>query len=100
MATSIAPSNGTRVTGSTSETLIYSGRCILLALLPNNTTTGTITVRDGGAADGTGATKHVAAIGITQNDLQFGPYGIVMGSGLTVQNSVAGDAVTVVWMPA
>lgn len=100
MATSLNPSNSTLVSGVTTEQLIFSGKAVLLAILPNNTTTGTITLRDGALANGTGTTKHVAAAGATQNDIQFGPYGVIYGSGITVQNSVAGDGVTVVWMPA
>lgn len=89
--------NGTRLAAVTTEQLIYSGRCLLYAILPELTTTGTITVRDGAAADASGSVDHVAAIGLTQLGKDFKGY--LLEKGLTVQLSVATDLSLIVWEP-
>jgi hypothetical protein len=91
--------NITRLTGTTSETVINAGRTVLLAILPDATTTGTVTLRNSASAVGAAAVS-VAAIGLLPPGKQYGPAGVVFGDGLTVQNSVTGDAVLVVWIPA
>ena len=93
----LPPYNQTRVTGVT-EVLIGAGRVALIELLPENTTTGTITLRDA-AAIGSGVTAfHTCAVGVTQLGKPFSD-GIKLMAGLTVQLSAGGDAVTVIWAP-
>ena len=92
------PYNQTRVTGAT-EVLVFAGRCALIGIFPEATTTGTVTVRDA-AAIGSGATpEHTAAIGLTQSGKLFSDFGVRQNAGITVTLSVGGDAVTVVWAP-
>lgn len=86
---------GTRQTGNINEQLVHSGPCILYGIYPELTTTGTITVRDGAAADASGTTQHVCAIGLTQTGKDFG--GIRFNKGLTVQLSVGTDISMIVW---
>ena len=92
------PANTTRLTGTTAETVVNPGRCAILAIVPDSTTTGTVTVRDSATAVGS-APDSVSAIGLTQQGKQFGPYGVICDAGLTVQLSAAGDAVMVIWVP-
>lgn len=99
MAASQTPSNSIRITGSTVEQLITNKPAIILAVIPDNTTAGNVTVRDGAAADGSGTPISVSVAGLTQQGKTFGPYGVRTGLGLTVQLSQAADAVLVVWMP-
>lgn len=88
----------TRLTAVTTEVLIHAGPCVLYGILPELTTTGTITVRDGALADGSGTTMSVSAIGLTQAGKYFG--GVRFNKGLTVQLSVATDLSTIVWEAA
>lgn len=99
MALSNTPANYTRLTGTTAETMIATGRVVLLAIIPDATTTGTVTLRDTASVAAVAAFS-VAAIGLPVAGKQYGPYGVVCGNGLSVQNSVSGDAVIVVWAPA
>lgn len=99
MAQLINPSNLTRHTGVTTETVLDNTPCIVFALLPNTTTTGTITLRDGNVADASGAIKHVAATGLTPAGVQFGSAGVRFNTGLTIQLSAGTDVVGVVWAP-
>lgn len=99
MASSLKNSNLTRQTGTTAETVISTAPALVMAILPNATTTGTVTLRSASTASGSAA-LHVAAIGLTQQGAQFGPFGVLFPDGLTVQLSAAGDAVGIVWMPA
>lgn len=92
------PSRLTRHTGTTNETVICSRACVLRAILPNTTTTGTVTLRDSATAAGS-TEAHIAAIGLTQTGTQFGADGVLMASGLTAQLSVSGDVVGIVWDP-
>lgn len=92
-----AKKNGTRLANSTGEQLIFAGRVLLYAILPEVTTTGTITVRDGAVADASGAIDHIAAIGLTQAGKDFKGY--LLEKGLTVQLSVGTDQCLVVWEP-
>ena len=93
-----SPASYSRVTGDTAEHLLCSTRCSLLGIYPDNTTTGSVTVRDGRAADASGTTVSVSATGLTQLGKTFGTYGIQL-SGLTVQLGAGADAVIVAWMP-
>jgi hypothetical protein len=93
---SATPHNQTRITG-TGEQQVFTGRGVLVALIPEATTTGTITCRDGQA--GTATAFHTAATGLTQSGKQFGQHGVLVPDGLTVQLSAGTDAVTVVWEP-
>jgi hypothetical protein len=88
---------GTRSASTTNEQVIFAGRCRLFGIKPELTTTGTITIRDGSAADASGATKHVAAIGLLQPGKNFN--GVVMLKGITVQQSVASDQMLVEYEP-
>lgn len=89
----------TRTANSTAEQLIKAGPCILYGIYPELTTTGTITIRDGGVADASGTIDHVAAIGLTQAGKSFGTFGVYMEKGITVQQSVGTDQMAVVWEP-
>lgn len=92
--------NVTRTIGDTNENVIYAGRCVLFGIYPELTTTGTITVRNQPtAAGGAGNVKHVCAIGLLQAGKTFGPKGIILEKGLTVQLSVATDLSAIVWEP-
>lgn len=87
-----------RHTGTTNETMVFPGRCILLAIIPEATTTGTVTIRDTPTASA-GPVDHLAAIGLAQDGKQFGPFGVECAQGISVQLSVAGDAVGVIFAP-
>lgn len=88
---------GTRTPASTAEQVIHAGPCVLYGILPELTTTGTITVRDSATAAAAG-TVHVCAIGLTQAGKDFG--GIRFNAGLTIQLSVATDLSMIVWEAA
>jgi hypothetical protein len=90
--------NYTRITGDTNEHLISAIPVRVHAIVPEFTTTGTVTVRDDSATGGS-ATMHVCAIGLTQAGKQFGGDGVRSQKGLTVQLSVNTDAVMVCWSP-
>lgn len=85
-----------RHTGTATETVISTVPCIVYGIIPEATTTGTITLRDSATAAGSAA-KHIAAIGLTQAGKEFGAAGVFFANGLTVQNSVAGDASAIIW---
>jgi hypothetical protein len=87
---------GFRSAGVITEQLISSKPCWLFGVKPELTTTGTITLRDGAAADATGAIKHVCALGLTQQGKDF-PVGVFFQNGLTVQLSVATDLSMIVY---
>ena len=84
-----------RSANTTNEQLVVAGRVRVWCLLPELTTTGTITLRDGALADGNGTIKHVAAIGLTQQGKDF--EGAVFLNGLTVQQSVGTDQSCIVY---
>jgi hypothetical protein len=97
---SVDIANGTRTTGDTAEHMIFTGRGVLFGVYPELTTTGTITIRDGALADGSGAIVHVCAIGLTQAGKSFGDQrGIQFLKGCTVQLSVATDLSLIKWAP-
>ncbi len=85
------PGEGLRTANATTEQLVISGPCVLYGIFPELTTTGTLTIRDGAAADGSGTTKIVCAIGLTQVGKSFGPKGVRFDKGLTIQQSVGTD---------
>jgi hypothetical protein len=89
--------NYTRITGDTNEHLISAVPVRLHAVVPEATTTGTVTLRDAVATGGS-VTMHIAAIGLTQAGKQFGS-GVRTIAGLTVQLSAGTDAVTICWSP-
>ena len=92
--------NGTRTSAVITEQLIRTGPCIVYGIYPELTTTGTITIRDGAAADGSGTVMHVCAIGLTQAGKSFGSaQGVFFSKGLTIQQSVGTDQMLVVWEP-
>lgn len=86
-----------RTPASTNEALIRTGRCVVYLVVPELTTTGTITLRDGATADGNGTIKHVCAVGLTQSGKSLG--GVLFEKGLTVQLSQASDLSAIVWEP-
>ena len=87
-----------RTDGDTNEHVICAKQCRLMAIRPELTTTGTITVRDYAATGGgAGAIVHVCAIGLPQAGKAFGPKGVLMKKGLTIQLSVATDLSAIVW---
>lgn len=88
------PMNLTLVTGAT-EVLINAGSSRIVKIIPQNSTTGTVTVREASAIGGGSTARWTAPSAGTD----FGPYGVAMGSGLTVQLSVAGDQFGIVWGP-
>lgn len=90
--------NQTRVTSAT-EVLISATPARIVAIIPESTTTGTVALRDAPAIGGGSTPFHLAAIGLLQAGKQFAEWGVCTGAGLTVQLSVGGDAVTVVWGP-
>lgn len=87
-----------RTPADTAEHVICNGPCWLYAVLPDLTTTGTITLRDA-AATGVGASAviQLCAIGLTQQGKQYGAYGVLLPTGLTIQLSVATDLSLVVF---
>lgn len=88
---------GTRTPGDTVENIVHVGPCVLYGILPELTTTGTITIRDSATAAAVAA-KHICAIGLTQIGKDFG--GVRFNAGLTVQLSVASDLSLIVWEAA
>lgn len=97
---SVQVANMTRTAASTGEQLIYAGRCVVYGIYPELTTTGTLTFRDGAAADASGTIFHVCAIGLLQAGKMFGDaYAPRIQKGLTIQQSVSTDQCLVVWAP-
>lgn len=84
-----------RSANSTGEQLVIVGRVRVWGLLPELTTTGTLTIRDGAAADASGTTMHVAAIGLTQQGKDF--EGAVFLKGITIQQSVGTDICGIIY---
>lgn len=85
--------NITRTASSAAEQVICTVRAKLLLVIPEATTTGTLTLRNGAAGD----IKHIAAIGLGQAGKMFGE--AVFDKGITIQQSVAGDICAVIWEP-
>lgn len=92
----LTPNNQTRITG-TAEQAVLAGRGVLFGIVPEATTTGTVTLRDNTALGG--AAFHTCAVGLTQQGKFFSENGVRFNNGLTVQLSVGTDAVTVIWAP-
>lgn len=88
--------NLSRTAGDTSEHVICAVPCVLYGIYPELTTTGTITVRDAAATGGSNVV-HVCAIALLQAGKKFGPKGVRMAAGLTVQLSAATDLSAIVW---
>ena len=82
------------VTGA-AEVLILPSNARIIKIIPQNTVTGTVTLREASAIGGGGAARWVAPV--TGTD--FGPYGVAFAGGLTVQLSVAGDQFGIVYGP-
>ena len=85
---------GARTGAVATEQLIIDAPCRLHAILPEQTTAGTITVRDAIATGGSNV-KMVCAIGMTQQGKEF--HGAVFEAGLTLQQSSAGDRCLVIF---
>jgi hypothetical protein len=90
--------NITRITNTTDETVVSADRCRLIAIVPEATTLGTVTIRDAATAGGSNV-KHICAIGLTQVGKSFSQRGVRFASGLTVQLSDNTDDVAVIWAP-
>jgi len=100
MYSSLIPAQYTRIAGDTTEHAIMQKRGILFGIVPSNTTVGTVTIKDAhNVADGTAITMDVAAIGLTQVGKEYGPYGVELTAGLTIQLSSASDSILVIWAP-
>lgn len=84
----------TRTAAVGTEQLIRAGRGVLWAVLPELTTTGTITIRDGALADGSGTIIAVCAAGLTQAGKLF--LGAQFLKGLTIQSS-ASEQCAIIW---
>ena len=90
--------NITRVSNTTTETVIANDRARLIAIIPEGTTLGTITIRDAATIGGSNV-KHICAIGLTQAGKSFSQRGVRFGSGITVQMSDNTDDIAVIWAP-
>lgn len=77
----------TLVTGAT-EVLIAPSNAKLIKLIPQGTTTGTVTVREDAHIGGGTPARWTNAAATTTD---FGADGVMFMGGLTVQLSVAGD---------
>lgn len=86
--------NITRTEAVVTEQVIAAGRARLLLVIPELTTTGTLTIRDAAEAGGSNV-KHVAAIGVPQTGKVFG--GADFPNGITFQQSVATDRCAIIW---
>lgn len=86
---------GFRTANAATEQLVTTGRVRLIGILPELTTTGTITIRDGSVADASGTIIHVCAIGLLQSGKPF--YGLIFNKGITVTQSVGTDQMLVVF---
>lgn len=92
------PNKMVLVTGGT-EVCIAPANARLVKIIPQGTTTGTITIREA-AAIGSGntpkftvAVPQAAAIG----GVEFSPNGVDFNGGLCLTLSVAGDVFGVIW---
>lgn len=83
-----------RTAGDTSEHVVCAKRCRLLAVIPDLTTTGTVTLRNAATTGGSNVVS-VSAIGLLQQGKHFD--GATLDSGLTVQLSVGTDLCTIVY---
>lgn len=93
-------SNAYRHTGTTDETVISTDRSRVIAIVPEGTTAGTVTLRNDNAANGDAdAIKHIAAASLPQSGKQFSQRGVKFDTGITVQLSNAADVVLIVWAP-
>jgi len=91
-------SNLYRHTGTTDETVISTDRSRVIAILPEDTTAGTVTLRDSNTADDSDPV-HIAAAGLPQTGKMFSQRGVKFATGLTVQLSDDTDVVLIVWAP-
>ena len=86
-----------RTPGDTTENVIHAGRCRLLGIYPElASNTGTVTIRNTATA-AAGTATHICAIGLLAAGKTFGPNGVLLDTGLTVQLSVATDLCAIVW---
>jgi hypothetical protein len=86
----------TTVTGAT-EVLITPGQARLIAIIPQGTATGTVTVREANAIGSDAAARWTAPT--TGTTFGGGDAGVAFAGGLTVQLSVGGDTFGIVWGP-
>lgn len=85
-----------RTAAVTTEQLVHTGPCVLKRIIPDIITTGTITIRDGAVADGSGTTVSLQSLGLPKGGvLDFGD--MWFPKGLTIHLSVATDLCTVIW---
>lgn len=83
-----------RTPGDTNEHVVVTGRVRLIAVRPELTTTGTITLRDAAATGGSNVI-HVCAIGLTQAGKDFN--GATFLNGISVQLSVGTDLSAIIY---
>lgn len=93
------PASYYRHTGTTNETIVFGAGAILHAIIPDAATAGTVIVRDQATAAGgtTYVTSQAAALPVA--GVTFGPFGIKLLNGLTVQLSNGADKVCIVYTP-
>lgn len=89
---------GYRTVGNTAEQVVCTQRCLVFGIVPELTTTGTITLRDDAATGGANV-KHIAAIGLLQSGKSFGGHGVLFERGCTIQLSVASDLTIIMFFP-
>ena len=83
---------------NTNEQLVITGPVVLYGIYPTpNTTAGAVTIRDGAAADASGDTVQVCALGLPAAGKTFGPKGILLKKGLTIQHGTGADTCLVVY---
>ncbi len=100
MSSSLNAATSSLNTGNVTENVITAKPAIVLALVPSGAAnTGTCTLRDSATAVAAAA-RHIAPIATPLNGIKFGPYGVLYGNGITMQNSVSGDVFDLIWMPA
>jgi hypothetical protein len=90
--------NITRISNTAVEQVVSADRCRIIAIIPEGTTAGTVTVRDAATIGGSNV-KHIAAAGLDQRGKTFSQRGVRMSTGLTVQLSDNTDDVAIIWAP-
>lgn len=88
--------NLTLVTGATEVLISTTAR--LIAIIPQGTAAGTVTVREASAIGSGNAARWTQPAG-TNNPTEFGDQGVGFAGGLTVQLSNGADTYGIVWAP-
>ena len=91
--------NLTLLTGTT-ELLITPSNARLVKIVNQNATTGTVTIREAAAIGGGSTAKFtISAADLTAGGKDFSANGVRFQGGLTIQLSVAGDQIGIIWAP-